>query len=550
MTDKTDIEMLRSIFDVNRPDFPLEEICLSVPNQLGRLFAVLARGIIRECKSKVSEPGTAVWTNPMTRQDLLSIYDERLCTSDRDTRLKNFRDHLNRLHAFNMIYGCGIRESMIFMVEPNVLSWAPFSHKPMVYPETMLSMLRSRRAMFGLITSGLVERKVSTKSILEQIALFFSGLAKKMDPSIMAHDWDGIIDPESYCRQLERTMKINAPLKGLKMDYLNAACIEEKLLKRLMSPINSSKFNELLPQNEDVTPRQKKINRDGMNPKYNRAMTELDKIPTESLDLVGGGMLHLLQCFQRFVLPEIGMPSSSYRMFQNYGQEEMYAENIKNTLINSGKFNREVILSWINWFAMFKARSIDVMASTCALKLLFSSWNEFSTLSEGAAWTNIVSQDDFPSDGPIFNRMLDFVCKATDERWFEECAMRYGFIMTYAFLTTRMSDDVALANIRTHFDTVQNHIKTDEGVRSRFMKAMRQTMIRDVPEGYKNRINSHWGFLLRYPELKEELLFSTNNADVITLDDLPTREFWSVVEGKKSLKSEVAHREKSTGTKG
>jgi len=283
----------------------------------------------------------------------------------------------------------------------------------------------------------------------------------------------------------------------------------------------------------------------GTNPKFNRMMDDLDDVPTESLDVIGGNFLHLLQAFQRLVLPEVGIISGKLKFFQNYGQEEMYAENICNTLLASGKLNREIVMSWISWFAVYKAKGLDekgVLKGSVGLKLLFKTWTEFCTMSEGAAWTNITSRDDFPEEGGIYPRMEKFRAKATPDRWFEECIMRFGFVMTYWFLSTKTDRGIAMATVRHYIDDVQNHIRTNEDKRSRFLKAMYQTLIRRPKNFYAAPFNHMWDFLsVKYGEYSVALMKRVRETAPIGPDDPDTAVFWSIVAGKLNLNAETAN---------
>jgi len=540
------VETLRSAFDAYAPDFPLIELCNRMKTQKGRLFGSVAPKLIRESLMGGAGRKEIVWCGPMTRRGLLAKYDASFASCDSE-RLRNWRRYLLELQERNMIHGCGTAQSMIFIVEPNVLSWGSFSKNPMIYPETLLLILQSREKMFGIIKRGLSDSSTPMDTIFREVTLMISDLAKKLDPSIMAPVWDGILDSESYCRQLERTVAMAPPLKGFKEEFIDVDAIGPGIMAKIMSPVRSTEFDELKPENEDVVPNNKAPKRLRVNSALNREMDRLDDVPTDNLDLVGGGVLHLLQAFQRFVFPEIGMPSPTYRAFQNFGQEEIYATNIVNILLTAGKLNREVMLSWINWYAIYEVDASKVKSSTCALKLLFDTWNKFSSMSEGLSWTNIVGQDDFPSEGTIYKRMSDFRNKATPDRWFEECSMRFGYIMPYAFLLTLFGRDVAQATVRDYFNNgekcIEDHIKDDDNLRARVVKAMRQTIVYEVPSVFRGVVRAHYDWVLRHEDLLA-LIKRDIERDRIPLSDPIVNEFWSFIEGKLNLRSEDVINEK------
>jgi len=545
-------ETLINTFNAYDANFPLVELCNRFKKTAGRLFGALAPKLIRESLSRGAARGRIVWCGPFTRVGILSEYDKGFATSS-SGELRNWRRYFGKLHKNNMIYGCGTSQSMIFAVEPNVLSWSVFSKNAMVYPETLLSILRSREEMFCLIKEGLAKSATPIDTIFKEVTIMISDLAQKLDPSIMAPVWDGELDSESYCRQLYRTLSLSPPLRGFRDEFIDVDAIGTEIMAKIKSPVRSTEFDELKPENEDVVPVNKVPKRSGVNPAYSREMKRLDDVPTDALDLVAGGPLHLLQAFQRFVFPEIGMPSPTYRAFQNYGQEEMYADNIVGTLLAVGKLNREVILSWINWYAVYMADESIVKSSTCALKLLFGTWKEFCAMSEGASWSNIVAGDDFPSDGPIYSRMSEFRNKSTIDRWFEECSMRFGYIMPYAFLVTVEGRDLSQAIVRDYFNNgekcIEDNIKDDSNLRSRVMKSVRQMMVYEVPTAFRGVIKQHYSWITRHPDILE-VLKRDIKRDRISLSDPMVSDFWSIIEGKLNLKSEEVLDEKHSRTQG
>jgi len=536
MIAKAEINELVEIFDAYNDDFPFGEIRDHIKTRHGSLFHSIADNLLRVRKARGGSPHEVMWSTSMTREDLLVIYDPKLGSEKKSSNFKNYCKYLVQLKEWNMIYECGTRQSKIFMIERNSLSWGPLSANPLIYPASMLAMLKSRQQMCTAILEGLCESRVPIESVMKSIANFFSDLTTRMDPSIMAHQWDGVISAESYCRQLERTMEIKSPYSGFDADSLDAKFLPNTLMKRLSSPINSSRFNELVPENVNAVSMKKKKRH--VNPAYGRKMDILDNVPTEALDIISGGALPLLQCFQRFVLPEIvAIPGPTYRCFLNYGQEEMYAENIKNTLLAAGKFNREVILSWVNWFAISKAKNVRVLGTTCALKLLFMTWNEFSVMSESAAWTNIVSQDDFPSSGPLFSRMVEFSKKSPRERLLEEFSSRFGFVISYWFMAATGDAELAVTTLVTYFNNVKDHIKTNDQLRAIFMKAMRKTLIYEVKPRYlPNWLRSQWSFFTSHPQYESKEWSDIKKEDVISYEHPEIKLFWSVIDGKMELK--------------
>lgn len=544
MMEDHNIEDLNAMFNIFNDDFPLDELLKRLPttNEFVLLRNIF-KPLYRECRSQ--SPLRAEWSHPMRRLDMLCLHDSGI-ENESSYTINNWRNRLKDLQDMNIVFQCGTTKAVLFTLQPNIMSWAPFSKRPMLHPQTVLAMLRTRREMYAAIRHKLNKdgkSRVSNEYIYKKLGEFFSEMASKLDPSIMAPLWDGAIDPLVYCEQLKRTLSYLPPLKGCRVEDFDLEAVGDRVVGIVTSPVNSKEFDDLIPENEDVVPskRPKKVGGAKANPGFNMKMNELDNTPTKDLDLVGeGAFLHILQAFQRIVFPQVGMISHHWRLFQEYGQERMYGDCIRETLLRAGKLNRETVISWIVWYANHKATRTIVNGATCALKLLFSTWEEFRAMSDGVSWSNIASYDDFPEDDSIFRSMELLRQKSTEDRWFVECIMKYGFFMTYAFLLVKTDADLAETELRNYLNGVRDGIKLDEDVRSQFCAALRQTMLYVPPKEHaflspaENRLKA---FNAEYKEYVSPVLEEAKGFKKFTMNDPVNADFWSEIQGQLNLQS-------------